>query len=65
MALQPLELLMSQIEEERKLIIEDIGDGKAQDYAQYKFSAGIVRGLMMAQRLTIDLAKRLEGNDDE
>lgn len=64
MGYDTLELLMEQIEEERKLIVEDLGEGKAKDFAQYQFSAGIVRGLLLAQRLTIDLAKRMEEHDE-
>jgi hypothetical protein len=59
-----LALLMEQIEEERQRIVEDIGDGKAKDYAQYQFSAGVVRGLLTAQRLVIDLSKRMEEHDE-
>lgn len=59
-----LELLMGQIDEERKRIIEDLGEGKAKDFAQYQFSAGIVRGLLLAQRLTIDLRNRMEEHDE-
>jgi hypothetical protein len=59
-----LELLQKQVDEERKRIVEDLGDGKAQDYAEYQFSAGKVRGLLIAQRLILDLANRLEEHDE-
>lgn len=59
-----LELLTEQIEEERKRIIEVLGDGKAEDYASYQFSAGVVRGLLIAQRLINDLAKISEEHDE-
>jgi hypothetical protein len=61
---EPLELLMEQIDEERKRMVEDLGEGKAKDFAQYQFSAGVVRGLLMSQRLVIDLAKRMESADE-
>jgi hypothetical protein len=61
---ETLELLMEQIDEERKRIVEDLGEGKAKDFAQYQFSAGVVRGLLMSQRLVIDLAKRMESADE-
>jgi hypothetical protein len=61
---ETLELLMEQIEERRKAIIESIGDGAAKDYASYKEAAGVVRGLLTAQSIIIDLAKRLETLDE-
>ena len=59
-----LELLMSQIEERRKAIIESLGDGAAKDFASYQNAAGMVRGLLTAQSLIADLAKRMENDDD-
>lgn len=59
-----LALLMEQIDEERKRIIDDLGEGKAKDFAQYQFSAGVIRGLLLSQRLVIDLAKRMEDADE-
>lgn len=64
MSYNTLELLMSQIDEERKIFIEEIGEGKAKDFASYQFSAGVVRGLLIAQSLTADLAKRMEEHDE-
>jgi hypothetical protein len=55
---------MEQIDEERKRIIDDLGEGKAKDFAQYQFSAGVIRGLLLSQRLVIDLAKRMEDADE-
>jgi hypothetical protein len=59
-----LELLMSQIEERRKAIIESLGDGAAKDFSAYKEAAGMVRGLLTAQSLIADLAKQLEHFDE-
>ena len=59
-----LELLMSQIEERRKAIIESLGDGSAKTFEDYKHAAGMVRGLLTAQSLIADLAKRMENDDD-
>jgi hypothetical protein len=61
---ETLELLLEQIDEERKRIVEDLGEGKAKDFAQYQFSAGVVRGLLMSQRLVMDLAQRMESADE-
>ena len=61
---QTLKVLAEKLEEERKVILENLGDGVATDFAHYQNSAGIVRGLMIAQRHIADLAKHME-NDDE
>jgi hypothetical protein len=59
-----LKVLAQKLEEERNIILDSLGDGHAQDFAQYQNSAGIIRGLMIAQRHIADLAKNME-NDDE
>ena len=59
-----LKLLTEKLEEERIIILEALGDGHAQDFAQYQNSAGIIRGLMIAQRRIADLAKNMEDDDD-
>jgi hypothetical protein len=59
-----LEYLMSQIEERRKAIIESLGDGASKSFEEYKYAAGIVRGLLTAQSIIADLAKRMENSDE-
>jgi hypothetical protein len=61
---ETLEHLMSQIEERRKDIIESLGDGAARSFEDYKYAAGMVRGLLTAQSLISDLAKRMENSDE-
>lgn len=59
-----LELLMEQIEERRNAIIESLGDGAAKDFGAYQHAVGMVRGLLTAQSLISDLAKRMENSDE-
>lgn len=59
-----LKYLSEQIQKERLRIIEDLGDGKAKDLAEYKYSAGVVRGLLMANNLIAETAERLETSDE-
>lgn len=59
-----LEILMSQIEERRVAITESLGDGAAKDFGSYQMSVGMVRGLLTAQSLIADLAKRMEESDE-
>ena len=59
-----LKHLSKSLQEERLRIIEDLGDGKAKDLAEYKYSAGVVRGLLMANNLIAETAERLENSDE-
>ena len=61
---QTLELLMSQIEERRKAILESLGDGADKTFDDYNQSVGMVRGLLTAQSLISDLAKNMENYDE-
>ncbi len=61
---QTLELLMSQIEDQRKNIVDSLADGSAKDFSGYKEAVGMVRGLLTAQSLIADLAKKMENFDD-
>lgn len=59
-----LTLLSKQIQEERTRIIDDLGDGKAKDHGEYKYACGIVRGLLIANNLIMELAERMENSDE-
>lgn len=59
-----LELLLSQLEEQRISIIESLGDGSAKDFGAYQQAVGMVRGLLTAQSLITDLAKKMENFDE-
>ena len=59
-----LELLMSQIEERRKQMLEGLGDGAAKDFASYQHAAGYIRVLLTVQGMIADLAKRMETFDE-
>jgi hypothetical protein len=59
-----LELLISEIEEQRISIIESLGDGSAKDFGAYQQAVGMVRGLLTAQSLISDLAKKMENFDE-
>lgn len=61
---ESLEYLIDKIEDQRKLIIESLGDGAAKDFGAYQHSVGMVRGLLTAQSLIIDLAKNMENYDE-
>jgi hypothetical protein len=62
---QTLELALKKIENEKKLIIENLADGVAKDYAEYQNLCGVIRGLLTAQREINDLLRKLKDDDDE
>jgi hypothetical protein len=60
---ETLRILSDKIEEERKVIIEDLGMGRAKDYAQYQNAAGKVLGFMSVQGLIVDMLRNLREED--
>jgi len=59
-----LEYLAQKIQEDRLRMVEDLGEGKAKDHAEYKFSCGVVKGLLMANNHILELTERLEKADE-
>jgi ribosomal protein L17 len=59
-----LKYLSDKIEEERKVIEADLAEGKAADFAQYKHATGVIRGLLIANNLVLEIAQRMENDDD-
>jgi hypothetical protein len=59
-----LEYLAQKIQDDRLRMVEDLGEGKAKDHAEYKFSCGVVKGLLMANNHILELTERLEKSDE-
>lgn len=62
---QTLELLLSRIEDQRKQVLMNLGDGAAKDFASYTNMTGYIRGLSVAESIIKDLAQRMETFEDE
>jgi len=62
---QTLELLLSRIEDQRKQVLINLGDGAAKDFASYTNMTGYIRGLSVAESIIKDLAQRMETFEDE
>ena len=62
---QTLELLLSRIDDQRKQVIINLGDGAAKDFASYQNMVGYIRGLSVAESIIKDLAQRMETFEDE
>ena len=60
-----LEVISSQIDEQVTAIQEHLGNGLAEDYAVYREMCGRLHGLLLAKRITKDLQRNLENEDDE
>lgn len=61
---ESLQYLLSKIEEERTTLTEHLADGSAKSFEEYKYAHGVIRGLLMAQAMILDLAKRMENSDE-
>jgi hypothetical protein len=59
-----LKYLSSKLKEEQDVYLNDLGSGTAKDYADYRFSCGILRGLMIAEGFINETSKRLENIDE-
>jgi hypothetical protein len=62
---QTLELLLSRIDDQRKTVLSNLGDGAAKDFASYQNMTGYIRGLSVAEGIIKDLAQRMETFEDE
>ena len=59
-----LEYLLSKIEGERNALTDNLADGGAKSFEEYKYMHGVIRGLLLAQAIIQDLAKRMEHDDE-
>lgn len=52
--------LSNKVQEEIKIMSDDLALGKAKDHGDYKYAVGMIRGLMVANSMIADLAERYE-----
>ncbi len=55
-----LKYLSNKIQEEIKVITDDLALGKAKDHGDYKHTVGMIRGLMIANSMIAETAERYE-----
>lgn len=60
MSLDLLKHLSNKINDEMKVISDDISMGKAKDFGEYKHAVGILRGLMIANSILAATAEKYE-----
>jgi hypothetical protein len=59
-----LKYLSSKIQQELKVIEEDMAFGRAEDFGAYKYACGIYRGLLVANNILMETAQRMEQDDE-
>ena len=59
-----LKYLSQKIQEEMKVIEQDIALGHASDFGAYKYACGIYRGLLMANNILMETSERMEQEDE-
>lgn len=64
MSNQVLQYLAKKVQEEIDVISDDLARGTAKDHGEYKYACGIIRGLMLTNGFIVELAERMENNDD-
>lgn len=55
-----LKHLSNKVQEEIKVITDDLALGKAKDFGDYKHAVGMLRGLMVANSIIAETAERYE-----
>ena len=56
--------LQKRVQDEIRVIEEDMAKGTAKDYSDYKYACGTVRGLKITNGFLVELADKLENDDD-
>lgn len=59
-----LRYISGKVQEEVKVMSDDLALGGAKDHGEYKYACGIIRGLMIANSILGDTAQRMENDDD-
>jgi hypothetical protein len=60
----PLEYVESKLSERREQLKETLASGVIKDYSEYQRLCGVISGLDHATQIILDLAKRLEKEDE-
>jgi len=59
-----LKYLSAKLKDEQDVITSDLSMGKAKDFGEYKFACGIMRGLLIANNLIVEISERMDTSDD-
>ena len=61
--MQPLDLILKQIDEKVRRLEEILGVGEAKDFAEYQRICGEIKGLLSARMFVSDLKHNMENSD--
>ena len=56
--------LSNKIQEKIKTHSDDLSRGSAKDFSAYQYHCGIIRGLSQANGLLMEIAERMDSDDD-
>ena len=59
-----LKYLSDKIQEEIKVLSDDLALGTAKDHGDYKYAVGMIRGLMIANNVLMETSDKMEQFDD-
>ena len=62
--MQPLDLLLKQIDEKVRRLEEILGVGEAKDFADYQRICGEIKGLFTTRMFVTDLKQNMENSDE-
>jgi hypothetical protein len=65
MSTKLINITLSYINDRRHPLQQALQDGVAKDFAEYQKLCGEIRGLTAVEQYLLDLAKRMEQDDDE
>ena len=57
-------VLRDKFREDMNNYADDVATGQCADFSAYKELCGVIRGLAMAERYLLDLAEKVEKNDE-
>lgn len=57
-------VLRDKLREDMNNYADDVATGQCVDFSAYKELCGVIRGLAMAERYLLDLAEKLEKDDE-
>jgi hypothetical protein len=63
--MDPLDVLVDELDKKVTQVQEWLASGQAQDFAGYQKACGEIRGLLIARGYTLDLKHNMEHSDDE
>ena len=59
-----LKYLQSKIREEIQVVTDNLSEGSARDFSEYRYQCGEIRGLLISARIVAETIDRLEELDE-